>query len=372
MRPAPRLGIDIGGTKTAVTLVGSDGVVLEQRTAPSGRGPVRVVDVAVSLANDVASAAGGLGAIASVGACMPGLVDPSSGLVRYAVNLDVTSLDLRGELERHLGVRVAVENDVKAAALGAWRWLGVRGPAGPRADAYGEPRADASRDALAYLNLGTGLASAVVREGRVVRGIAGAAGEIGHLPVGGDAPCTCGQVGCLETVASGSALARLWPEGAGRRRDPFVAAAWGDRAARAAVDVLASGVGLAIQLLAHASGAGHVVVGGGLSRLGVPLHEAVRADLERRGRASQVVAALGLPDRFELLPESVPVAALGAALLEPMARRVDIAGVPVGPPSEAPGSAGGVAADEGAVEPAGGTESVSTPGDAAARREGVG
>jgi predicted NBD/HSP70 family sugar kinase len=303
-----RLGIDIGGTKTAVTLVSDDGTVHALRSAPSGRGPVGVVDVAVRVAREVleGGAAGSAVDVVSVGACMPGLVDPVTGLARHAVNLEVESLDLGGELSRHLGVPVSVENDVKAAALGAWRL---------RTSAEGLVPPGDSSPALAYLNLGTGLASAVVRDGVVVRGIDGAAGEIGHLPVGGDAPCSCGQVGCLETVASGSALARLWPEPRRRARDPFAAAAAGDLLAAAAVDVLCTGVGLAVQVLALASGAERVVVGGGLAGLGEPLLRGVRADLERRGRSSRIVETLGLPERVELLAADVPVAALGAAWL---------------------------------------------------------
>ncbi|WP_076263918.1 ROK family protein [Intrasporangium flavum] len=305
--PAPRLGIDIGGTKTAVALVAPDASVLALRTTPSGRGPHGVVEVAARLALEVALEAGGVAEVAGVGACMPGLVDPATGLARHAVNLDVEAVDLAGGLGLRLGHPVAVENDVKAAALGAWRLtVDASGDAGPGGSGPG---------ALAYLNLGTGLASAVVRDGVVVRGIAGAAGEIGHLPVAGDVPCSCGQVGCLETVASGSALARLWPQRTRLAPDPFVAAAAGDLAARVAVDVLASGIGLAVQVLALASGAEHVVAGGGLAGLGAPLHDAVRSDLVRRSRASRLVAALDLPDRFGLLPASLPVAAVGAAFL---------------------------------------------------------
>ena len=319
-----RLGIDIGGTKTAVALVAADGDVVLARSAPSGRGAHEVVAVAVRLAREVLAVAGvapggdagdipGVSAghsLASVGACMPGLVDPASGWVRHAVNLGVESLDLAGDLGGALGVEVAVENDVKAAALGAWRLRS----GGSRGVATGNDRATA-RQALAYLNLGTGLASAVVRDGAVVRGIDGAAGEIGHLPIGGDVPCSCGQVGCLETVASGSALARLWPESRRTVRSPFVAAKEGDVVAAAAVDVLCTGVGLAVELLVLASGAEHIVIGGGLASLGDPLQQGIRADLDRRGRTSRMIEALHLSARFELVPVDVPVAALGAAWL---------------------------------------------------------
>ena len=275
------------------------------RSAPSGRGPEGVVEVAARLADDVLAEASG--PVHSIGACMPGLVDPATGLVRHAVNLDVDRLALGPQLAARLGTAVSVENDVKAAALGAWR---LRSAVGSEA-----VRSRAADETMAYLNLGTGLASAAVRGGVVVRGIDGVAGEIGHLPVGGDAPCTCGQVGCLETVASGSALARLWPRAGRVHRDPFVAAAAGDASAGAAVDVLCTGIGLAVQLLALASGAERVVVGGGLVALGAPLLAGIRADLRRRGRTSALLGSLDLPTRVELLAPDLPVAALGAAWL---------------------------------------------------------
>lgn len=305
-----RLGIDIGGTKTEAALVTDAGTVAGMRSAPSGRGARGVVDVAVGLAREVVSASGqhGRGGVAdgfahlkSVGACMPGLVDPTTGTARHAVNLGVESLDLAAELGRALGRPVVVENDVKAAALGARALV--------RATTWSR---------LAYLNLGTGLAAAVVVDGIVVRGVDGIAGEIGHLPVGGDVPCTCGQVGCLETIASGSALARLWPAGAATVADPFAAATAGDTAAAVAGTTLCRGVGLAIQLLVLASGADHVVIGGGVTSLGQPLAQGIRQDLTRRGESSRILKSLDLAGRFELLPVDVPVAAIGAACLAPL------------------------------------------------------
>jgi predicted NBD/HSP70 family sugar kinase len=230
---------------------------------------------------------------------MPGLVDPDTGVVRHAVNLDVESLSLAAELAADLGIPVQVENDVKAAALGAVQLL-----AGRRSGVV--PRS------LGYLNLGTGLAAAMIVEGRVVRGLEGAAGEIGHIPVGGDMVCSCGQVGCLETLASGTSLARRW---SGAPAGLFAAARAGDTVARAAADDLGRGVATAVQILVLAAGAEHVAVGGGLTGLGEPLVTAVRQHLRDRSQASPLMASLRLQDRFEVLPHDAPIAAIGAASL---------------------------------------------------------
>lgn len=294
-----RLGIDIGGTKTAVVALDAAGRVVAYRQAPSGRGPRDVISVAVQVARATLTVAGARSRVESVGACMPGLVDRATGVVRHAVNLDVESLSLAAGLGADLGIPVQVENDVKAAALGVVQLLSRRRD-------LVVPRS------LGYLNLGTGLAAAMVVEGRVVRGLEGSAGEIGHIPVGGDTVCSCGQVGCLETLASGTALARRWT---GAPADLFAAALAGDTVARAVADDLGRGVATAVQILVLAAGAEHVAVGGGLTGLGEPLVTAVRQHLHDRSQASSLMASLRLRDRFEVLPQDVPIAAIGAASL---------------------------------------------------------
>jgi len=297
-----RLGIDIGGTKTAAAILHPDGTLAALRTAASGYGPGEVLGVATELAREALGTVDP-GLVEPVaGACMPGLVDPVAGTVRHAVNLGIEVLDLQDGLQRGLGLQFSVENDVKAAALGADRLLRQR--------SMGQVW-----DTVAYLNIGTGLAAAIVHRGRVLRGPDGVVGEIGHLPVGGAVPCTCGQVGCLETIASGSALQRLWPAEHRGGDDPFAAARAGDEVARRAGATLCRGIGLALQTLVLTSGAQRIVIGGGLASLGPALEEGLRTHLGRAAAASDFVASLNLGTRFELLPSEVPVAVLGAALL---------------------------------------------------------
>jgi len=297
-----RLGIDIGGTKTSVAAVDAAHRVVARAEAPSGHGPRCVVDVAVALARGVM--ADPAVDIDAIGACMPGLVDPGSGGVSHAVNLGVEELDLAGALRAELGLPVHVDNDVKAAALGAAVHLGV---------AAARPGTAASAGTLAYLNVGTGLAAAMIRDGVVQRGPGGALGEIGHLPVGGSVPCRCGQIGCLETLASGSAVARVWTPGPGEDRDPFVSQ---DPAAREAARMLCDGVVTALQLLVLACGPDRVAIGGGVAAAS-GLRDGVLAAIDARARASHFVASLGLAELVEVLPSSLPVASLGAALLVP-------------------------------------------------------
>lgn len=289
-----RLGIDIGGTKTAALVLDADGQVVVQRSTLSGRGPDRTLATAVEVAQEVVASVGGWSAIGHLGACMPGLVDPQTGWARHAVNLDVEAVDLAGGLAAAMGRRPTIDNDVKAAALGAHHVTSA------------QPGAT-----TAYLNVGTGLAAAIVHRGQVVRGVGGAAGEIGHLPVGSGVVCSCGQTGCLETIASGVALARLWPR---RPAELFPAAAAGDPVAMAVTGTIGRGVALAIQLLVL-SGAEVVLIGGGLARDAKALAGAVQADLSDREAGSPFLRRLDLGSRFQVLDGELPVAAIGAALL---------------------------------------------------------
>jgi predicted NBD/HSP70 family sugar kinase len=293
-----KLGIDIGGTKTAAVVLDDDGTVVATATAPSGRGNDDVVAQAAHQARLVVAKVGGPSTVTSAGACIPGLVDIGAGTVRHAVNLDVDELDLARRLGDALGLDVTVENDVKAAALGAYRL-----------------RRGTDDGTLAYLNLGTGLAAAVVHAGSVVRGVDGVAGEIGHIPVGGDIVCACGQVGCLETIASGTALLRIWPEAPEHGWDLFGRAAAGDGGAVLAAASLCDGVALSVQMLVLASGAQDVVMSGGLTAMGAPLLDAIRVELRVRALGSPLLATLALADRVSFIDAGVPVAAIGAAHL---------------------------------------------------------
>lgn len=294
-----RLGIDIGGTKTDAVAVDEGGALAQRVRLATGFGHAAVVETAVAAVSRIGELTGLTPAgFQSIGVGVPGMVDTVSGHVAHAVNLGLERLELGGMLAGRLGVGVRIENDVKAAALGAYHVLGLSGT-------------------MAFLNLGTGMAAGIVVDGRLWRGSTGIAGEIGHIPVDpAGALCGCGQRGCLETVASGSGVARQWTSD-----DPlpvralFAAAADGDREAQAIKARLAEGIASAVRVLVLTVDVGTVVIGGGLSHLGERLLGDVHEVLHRWERTSPFLASLDLPARVRLVPEGTPVAALGAALV---------------------------------------------------------
>ncbi len=294
-----RAGIDIGGTKTDAVAVLEDGRVGEQLRLPTGFGPEQVLETAVAAVLQLAEQSGmTVAGFGSIGVGIPGAVDTGTGRVSHAVNLGLDGLDLGAELSARLGRVVRVDNDVNAAALGAYHLFQRDG-------------------SLAYLNLGTGLAAGFVLNGVLWRGSRGAAGEIGHIPIDPAGPeCPCGQRGCLEVVASGSAIARAWPT-----NDPkpasalFAAAAAGDTGAIEVRRQLVEHIAAAVRLLVLTVDVDRVVIGGGLSSLGGALLDDVRTVLEGWAAVSPFLAAIELPRRVELVPDDFPAAAVGAALV---------------------------------------------------------
>jgi len=296
------VGLDIGGTKVLGVLLDDDATVRGTVRVQTRRGTEGVVGAAVEVVERLCAAAGLTPAdLTGVGAGVPGVVDPLTGAVAHAVNLGIfdEAVHLAPLLAAALrGVPVTVENDLNVAAVGAARVLGLDGD-------------------LAFLALGTGVAAGLLLGGELRRGHRGGAGEIGHVPHDPAGPrCPCGQRGCLELYASGSALGAAWPSRTGRpaAAELFEAAAGGNRAACAVRDDFTAAVASAVRLLVLTCDVEHVVLGGGVAEVGAPLLAAVTAQLHAQAAGSSFLRSLRIADRVQLVPPGLPVAPIGAAL----------------------------------------------------------
>ncbi|MFH8474609.1 ROK family protein [Streptomyces sp. NPDC018000] len=295
------IALDVGGTGMKAALVGADGALLHEarRATDRERGPAAVVESILGFAADLRAYGEehlGESAVAA-GVAVPGIIDAENGIAVYASNLgwrDVPMRELLGE--RLGGVPVALGHDVRTGGL-----------------AEGRIGAGKGADRFLFVPLGTGIAGAIGIAGTIESGAHGYAGEIGHIVVRPDGPdCGCGQRGCLETLASASAVTRAWAAASG---DPTADAAGcakavesGDPAAvevwRNAVDALAAGLVTALTLLDP----GTLIIGGGLAEAGETLFTPLRTAVEERVT-------------FQKLPHIVPAAlgdtagCLGAGLL---------------------------------------------------------
>lgn len=297
MTATVRVGLDIGASKMHGVAATADGAVLAEVLAATPTGGDDVVTAAAEVVAGLRSQVdGAIDDVVGVG--VPGLVDAAHGAVKHAVNLGVDDwFPIADRLGERTGMRVVVDNDVNAAALGAAQVTGHQD--------------------LVYLSLGTGLAAASILDGRLRRGFRHAAGEIGHVPVDPRGrPCQCGQVGCLETAASGSAVAEAWPvSGVPPAQALFDAAEAGDPRAVEVRDRFAARVADAVRLVSLTVDPEYVVLGGGVAQVGERLRVAVAGALVVQAATSPFLSSLDLAGRVLLLPGGVPVAALGAALL---------------------------------------------------------
>lgn len=315
-RPRWALGIDLGGTKIAASVVSSDGDLSgEVRVpTPAADGPEAVIDAMVSTARR-ALAVSSLGPddLTGVGVGAPGPVDPVRGRVVRPPNLPGwQDVALREALSTRLGLPVTLDNDANAAGLAEARFGAGRGCS-----------------PLLYLTVSTGIGGAILLDGQLLHGATGAAGEVGHIVLDPGGPrCGCGGRGCLEALASGTAIARDARAAIESGRDSTLAERFSDRpedlgaadVARAARqgDALAAEVltgaldslGLGVASLVNVLNPARVVVGGGLSALGERLLAAI---LQGIARQANPMARSAVSVRLAALGPQVGV--LGAAAL---------------------------------------------------------
>jgi glucokinase len=182
------IGIDVGGTKIAAARVGATGGIVERAVVPSpADDPDAIVDAMLAAAEAVRGPR-----VTAVGISAAGMVEAGTGVMRFAPNLAWRDLDLRMRVGTPIGLPTVVENDNNAAAWGEHRFGAGRG-----------------RRHVLFVGVGTGIGGGIIIDGILLRGAHGFAAEIGHFVVQPDGErCGCGNRGCWETVASGSAITR--------------------------------------------------------------------------------------------------------------------------------------------------------------------
>jgi glucokinase len=295
------LGVDLGGTKILAALVDERGRVVERvRLQTPADGPDSVVAAIVEAVQTLTERVRlPRASLAGVGVGAPGPLDPTTGVVFEPPNLPGWhDVPLAQMLDARLGLPVFVENDANAAALGEW-WVG----------------AAVGIDDLVYITVSTGIGGGLILDGRLYHGASGTAGEIGHMVIEHEGPrCNCGRFGCLEALASGTAIARAAraavQSGAATvlatlpvealTAEAVARAAWeGDPVARQIYARAAAALGVGVANLVNLLNPAMVIIGGGVARAGElifgPVRRIVRQEaFERPGRTVQIVpAALG-------------------------------------------------------------------------------
>jgi len=279
------IAVDIGGTKFIVAVVNENGEILSRvycRTFAE-EGPHKVIRRLIISMHNVMEKFTDHN-IRGICIAAAGTIDSSRGVVVESPNLmQWRNVKLRGILADEFEIPVYLLNDASAAALGEYK-LGNYG----------------SADNLIYLTISTGIGGGIIIGGKLYEGSSGCAGEIGHTIIKADGPmCKCGQQGCLEALASGTAIARYAREKLAKGSRSMLiemadgnidnitaetvtkAARKGDALALAVVNTAAGYLGIGLANVINIFNPDVVVVGGGVSKMGEIILKPARASMKR-------------------------------------------------------------------------------------------
>ena len=317
-RPFWLVGVDVGGTTVSTVLLDETFQSHGELTLPTDLaspdatffGIVAAIEQTLALG----AGAGPAGArrLAAIGLGIPGQQDPANGIVRIAVNLHWYDYPLVARLTERFGVPCVIENDVRVATLGVYR--------------FDNPAGDQD---LAYISIGTGLATGVILDGKLLRGRHGLAGEFGHIIVDPAGPlCNCGARGCLETLVSATAVVRRAREalaagGGGAlavlspltARGVYEAAAAGDAVAQQIVDDVGTELARSLRSVVLAYDVESVVLGGGVTRAGDRYLAPIIAEWRRQQETSALARAVLRPEILRIADPTRNLGAWGAAAL---------------------------------------------------------
>jgi glucokinase len=297
----PVVAVDLGGTKYIAAVIGPRGKMLSRVYCPtlSHEGHARIIDrLAASIKEAVKEAGFKLRDMAGMGVAAAGIIDINRGLITEAPNLPKwRNIPLRDLLREEFKMPVFVLNDASAAALGEHCLGAGRG-----------------LDNLIYMTVSTGIGGGMIINGELYNGTDGSAAEVGHMIIQVDGPlCHCGHYGCLEAMASGTAIARMAEErlrsgwtsilSKSRRKitaeDVAAAAKKGDVLACQVIDDAAGYLGIGMAGLVNLFNPQMIVVGGGVSALGERLLRPARKSMKQHafklpaGTVRVVRSALG-------------------------------------------------------------------------------
>ena len=277
------IGVDLGGTKMLLGVLDGDSkTVWESRERSAGEAEGELVEL---LVREISAAREKRPGIKTVGMGIPATIDHEKGLAVAAVNLPIENLPIRDLVVERTGLPAFVDNDANVAALAEHLFGAARG----------------AKNAV-MLTIGTGIGGGLILGGEIYRGSTGAGAELGHVAIQLDGPAcqgNCPGHGCVETLASGTALGREGRAAAESSPDSAlgkllaegneidgkvvtVAAQEGDETAIGVFELIGSRLGVACSSFANIFQPDAIVVGGGVIAAGDLLLEPARREVRER------------------------------------------------------------------------------------------
>jgi len=279
---AETIGVDLGGTKMLVGVLADTEPLYEQREASTGQTEDELVELLVREVTEARDARPGA---AAVGLGIPATIDHDEGVAVSAVNLPLADLAIREIVSERVGLPVFVDNDGNVAALAEYLYGAARG-----------------KPHMVMLTVGTGIGGGLILGGEIYRGSTGAGAELGHVVIQADGPpCqgNCPNHGCVESLASGTALGREARAAAESAADSALgkllaegkeidgravteAALAGDEIAIGVFDLIGGRLGVACASFANIFQPNAIVIGGGVIAAGDLLLEPARREVRER------------------------------------------------------------------------------------------
>ena len=189
------VGVDMGGTKILAAVIDAEGEIVQQakRATKPKKGPEEVIErITRCIQAAIDGAELNPSQIRAIGIGSPGPLDPETGIIIFAPNLGWSNVPLKAKLEANLSIPTFVDNDVNVGTLGEYAFGAGRGVKN-----------------LVGIFVGTGIGGGIILDGKLYHGVNKTAGEVGHMIVEAKGPrCGCGNFGCLEAVASRTAITR--------------------------------------------------------------------------------------------------------------------------------------------------------------------
>jgi glucokinase len=282
------VGVDLGGTKIKVGVVDSTGTLLHDTIVPTeaDQGPEHVIQQIAKGIHRLLDSSGNMhGDFIGIGIGAPGTVDLNGGTVKYPPNFPNWGVVMLGdEINKIFNLRVEVDNDANAAAVGEAKF----------GAAVGDPD-------FIMITLGTGVGGGIIMNGKIFRGTTGGAGELGHISIDYDGPrCNCGNYGCIEAYVGQKYLSKRTIEklkdhpdskifelskGDMNEVEPYLisqAANQGDQFALGVFKEMGTLIGVALATILNILDFRLVVVGGGVANAGKPLFDAMNESARSR------------------------------------------------------------------------------------------
>ncbi len=276
-------GVDIGGTQIKIGCFSEKGILLDKWAVDTdlSEGGRRIIP---AVAAEIRSYASGhqisLKEVAGVGMGIPGPVD-GDGYVKVCVNLHWREFNPVTELQKEIpGICAAAENDANLAALGEYYCGAGKGTS-----------------SMMLVTLGTGVGGGIIIGGNIISGAHGIAGEIGHITTHIEEyeKCNCGNIGCVDQFASATGMVRIMKKllGSGEFESPLLAkndfsakdisecAEDGDPAAKKCLEICMGALGEGLSAFAHAFDPELYVIGGGVSKAGRIIIDAIEKEYEK-------------------------------------------------------------------------------------------